>query len=48
MREVRERRRLAADRRREKMFKPVETNIEVGKVRRRATTRRGQKYLQAG
>ena len=48
MREVRERRRLATDRRKEKMFQLVENNIEVGKVRRRATTSRGEKYLQAG
>ena len=48
MREVRERRRLAADRRKEKMFQPVETNIEIEKVRRRATTMRGEKYIQAG
>ena len=48
MRQVRERRRLAADRRKEKMFQPVETNIEIEKVRRRATTMRGEKYIQAG
>ena len=34
--------------RKEKMFQPVETNIEVVIVRRKTTTGRGEKYLQAG
>ena len=47
MRRVREQRRLAGDRRKEKQFQPVESDLEITRVSRRTQTRRGEKYLRA-
>ena len=47
MKRVREKRRLAGGRRKEKQFQPVESDLEITRVRRRAQTTRGEKYLLA-
>ena len=48
MRKMRDKMKRCAEMRKEKRFQPVTGVIEVERVKRKALTRRGEKYLQAG
>ena len=48
MKLMRDKRRKAGEKRKEKMFQPVDTDLEINRVKRRALTKRGERYLQAG
>ena len=48
MKLMRDKRRKAGEKRKEKIFQPVDTDLEINRVKRRALTKRGERYLQAG